>query len=170
MIYWKRKDYEAYQATFIDPRYVQECRDEYPKRTATAVSELRERGIDIRYVQLRYMAQKGLFTPEGGGQMGSDHKWSAELIDQVAEHCVDVEPAKGPGPGYLPGMLTPTSRMCFILNIDYHQYQMALLKAGKEISDMSGPGDPTWYKIIIHPGKPGRGKCGRVEFLPPDKK
>jgi hypothetical protein len=82
----------------------------YPIRTADAAAELRFRGIDIGYIQLRHLGQKGTYNPETKGIAGSDHKWSAELIDQVAE---DLAAKK---------QLTREATAADVLQIDYFAF------------------------------------------------
>ena len=66
------------------------------------------------------------------------------------------------------GRLTPAGQFCAYANLDFGQFQSALLAAGREISGIAGPGDLKWYKAVIYPGRPGAGVLGRIEFLPPD--
>ena len=56
MNYLNRKHYEVYLAALggaNDPDFLQSCRDEYPLRSAAAIGELRKRGLDVDYTQLR---------------------------------------------------------------------------------------------------------------------
>ena len=152
MNYWTRNDYETYLAHLgggDDPGFAEAMLGPYPKNTAAAVTELRSRGLAVTYAQIRTWAQSV--------GVKSDLSWSAAQIDAAA---ADLAAA---------GKLTPDGQMCSVLNVDFHQYQTALLDAGREIDGMAGPGDPTAYAMHIRPGCPGRGICGVATFTAPDE-
>ena len=158
MVYWLRKDFETYLRGLgdsDDPGWLRECLGDYPKRTGAAAAELRERGIEVNQDQLKYLAMTGICGPSGGGARGADYRWSAEQIDQAAEYF-----ASG-------GKLKPTALMCRILNLDFHQVQMALLEAGRR-DGLAQAGEPTAYVMHVRPGIPGQGICATVEFTTPD--
>ena len=151
MNYWTRKDYEDYLVVLADEDdfccrkgCLRELGGAYPKRAPDAVAELRTRGIDINYTQIRYW----------GKITDSPRLFSAEMTDAIAADLA----AKGE--------LTPAAQVCSVLNIDYHQCQMALLQAGRE-SGMLAPGDPSAFVMAVRPGCPGRGICGVVTFTAP---
>ncbi len=141
--YWTR---ESYDASRNKPT-------EYPIRNPGVATELRSRGLDVDVPHLQYCIGKGIFTPEGGGVRGSRYLWSAELIDQAAEHFASI------------GQFTPQAQTCLLLNLDYGQFEEALREAGKHVG---GTADPTDFQIVIHPAKAGDAH-GRIEFLPAGK-
>lgn len=91
---------------------------EYPIRNPGVATELRSRGLDVDVPHLQYCIRKGIFTPEGGGVRGSRYLWSAELIDQAAEHFASI------------GQFTPERHMCESLEIDFATYRKRLATNG----------------------------------------
>ena len=159
MIYLTREGYESYLRALNpdDPGLVESFREDYPLRTGAAASELRERGIDVNRDGLKYLAVHGICTPTGGGAGGGEFRWTCDQVDMAAAHLASK------------GRLTPAGQFCAYANLDFGQFQAALLAAGREISGIAGPGSVTQYKIVVHPGRPGAGIPGRIEFLAPDE-
>ena len=175
--YWDRESYQEYQkrtkmdyknlfaqvepdGTITESPGMENAENptlEYPLNTSMAASELKRRGIDCNAKQLAYMASKGILKPEGGGNRGADFRWSAELIDQVAEIFDEEE------------SLTPYGQMCLAMNLNFGQMQHAFLTACEKI----GPNaflniDITQLKMVIHPAKNVADEYATVEFFMPD--
>ena len=167
--YWDRKSYQeyqdrvrkAYRNLFGVARSPEEDATDpildYPLNTNMAASELKRRGIDCNAKQLAYMASKGIVQPDGGGNRGADFRWSAELIDKVAEIFGKEE------------SLTPYGQMCLAMNLNFGQVQHAFLTACEKISrDAFLNMDVTQLKMVIRPAKNIGDEYATVEFFPPD--
>jgi hypothetical protein len=167
--YWDRKSYQEYQNRerkayknlfAIKEMPETDAKDplmEYPLNTIMAASELKRRGIDCNAKQLAYMASKGIVQPDGGGNRGADFRWSAELIDKVAEIFGEEE------------SLTPYGQMCLAMNLNFGQVQHAFLTECEKISrDAFLNMDITQLKMVIHPAKNAGDEYATVEFFAPD--
>jgi len=58
----------------------------YPVSTRDAANELRLRGLNVNHHQLKYIAEKRIVTPNGGGGKGYKYLWRRADIDAAARH------------------------------------------------------------------------------------
>jgi len=124
--------------------------DEYPKSTEEAVTELRNRGYDVRPPVLDYFIRKGVVSPKRSGRK---YEWTKGDIDQAAEECENHQ------------IFKPTTWCNLELGISAAQRIRALREAVWTAIDefeAEVPEDEDWFLMTVHP--PRMSRDGWVEF------
>ena len=114
--FWERESYDRYQDRVGPSRH-----SDYPKNTKAAVSELRNRGIEVTYRTLRYAVSKEAIGAPGGGVGRGGLEWGQKHIDAAAEYFAGQ------------GMFMPRAVMCEWLNLSFGQLMHAMLDACETI-------------------------------------